>query len=280
MDTAAFLANNGCVQPLQGQSIAQPLQGQSIANYGAIVGGSLAPQSLGGRLIYLPPDILKESQRNLTSKLHREQKNNAIVAAAVLQSAVMAILGFKDAFKSLLSKGDDMTLLTNLNKCLSELQQANTEPLSKHCLSWLVTEEEPWITDVRELFEHCIKTIREFGPLLTGRAGINSHEIFAQKFSWTGWKQQALQIDVNNLSIGILLRACEERKEMPTKIFKEILCFHQSVAYITSCYQMEKYPSGKAIAGIYEVNEVRLKIPSNFDDDLEVAPFKLAEVKK
>lgn len=247
-----------------------PVQQFQPLEFGAKVEGPLSPPSLGGRLIYFSPEFLTVTSRNLTNKVQREQENNAIVGSACLQKAVLTILGLKDAFRSLLSKGDDITLLTNFNKCILELQQANTPKVSSHALGWTVTEELPWITDISELFEHCIKTIREFGPLLMGRKGVSTLEFFSQAVLWKGWKQQSLQIDVNNNSLGALLEKCKERRELPVKIFNEIFSFHQSISYVTKCYQNEEHPTGMVIAGIYEQWGVQLIIPNHLDVTLEV----------
>jgi hypothetical protein len=255
------------------------LQPQVAANYnphvnndpGAAIGGALAPPSLG-KLIYIPTPLLYESKINLTRKIQREQENNALVASASLQTAIFAILRFKECYKSHFSKGDDTTALTNLNQCIAELRQANAPQVCTHAFSWLVTDELAWITDVREIFEHCIKTIAEFPPLLTGRRGISGLEVLIQTHSWPGWKQQALQIDMNNHSVGVLLKVCKQRNEIPKNILQEIKSFHESISYITHSYQKEQYPQGKAIAGIYEEHGIQLHIPSHLDETLEIIP--------
>src|SRR4051794_31047889 len=114
----------------------------------------------------MPPEFLYEAKTNLTHTIQRIQENNMLVALSVLQSAILALLGLEKAFKSLLSRGDDTTLLNNLKKCIAELQQANAPQttISSHPLAWLISEEKTTTTDARELFEQCIKVIEEFIP--------------------------------------------------------------------------------------------------------------------
>src|SRR5262249_35862129 len=146
---------------------------------------------------------------NLTKTVQRSQDNNIEVARSVLQSSVFCFLQFEKAFKSFMSKGDDNTQLYNLKKCIDELKQANAaqKEISTHDLAWLVTDENPSTTNARELFEHCIKVIEEFLPLLGGRKiETNSHEKVRNFVGWHGWQQQSEQIWVSNLALGRLLQ--------------------------------------------------------------------------
>ncbi len=208
------------------------------------------------REVSIPAPTLNKMEENLTAAVQRTQENNMYVAVGVLKSAVLAFLGFESAFKTLLSKGDDNTLLYILEKCISELNQANMEQgkVGTHEFSFLVTNEDPIITNFRELCEHCIKIINEMLPLLQGRkTAINQHEAIKQVYGWTGWKQQAQQIKVSNSVLGRLIE--KMLKETPeNSIYKEVRCFQQSVAYILNCFSNSSYPDQKTIQNIYERN--------------------------
>ena len=210
------------------------------------------------RMICLPPETLKTMEVNLTNVVQRTQDNNMTVALSVLQSAVFTFLQFEKAFKSLPSKGDDYTQLHNLQKCITELEQANypQKNLSTHPFSWLVTNEDPLITNTRELFEHCIKVIGEFAPLLGGQfvgrsAQVHTYEKIAQSYGWTGWQQQAEQIGVSNQVLGRLLEKFFAKDPSNAEVYKEIKCFQQSVAYMLKGFFENKYPEQNTIANIY-----------------------------
>lgn len=230
-------------------------------------------------VVSIPCELLNETKINLTKMVQRTQRNNITVALSVLQSALIALLGLEAAFKSLLSKGDDTTLLTNLYKCIEELKQANTPQtsISSHPLAWLVSDEETSTTDARELFEHCIKVINEFIPCLTGRKGYNSHEFFSQTFGWKGWKQQAQQISVSNLALARLLDSFQgsesekskklENSGQSNKVFIEVRCFNEAIDNIIECFYKETYPSTDVIASIYAMHKVKHSFPQSLKTD-------------
>lgn len=213
---------------------------------------------LGDRMINVPVFMLEPMRTNLTPIVQRSQDNNMTVALSVLQSAVFCFLQFEKAFKSFLSKGDDNTQLYNLSRCIGELEQANasqqTAATAIHSFGWLVTDENPLITNTRELFEHCIKVIKEFTPCLGGRVvQTYTHEKPLQLFTgWRGWQQQAEQIRVSNQALGKLLQKFLMQDPDNAAIYKEILCFQQSVNYTLDCFALCQYPKQKAIQAIYK----------------------------
>lgn len=214
---------------------------------------------LKDRMISIPVDMLVRMEDNLTKTVQRSQDNNIEVARSVLQSSVFCFLQFEKAFKSLLSKGDDNTQLYNLEKCIAELKQANAsqKEMSTHDFSWLVTCENPSTTNARELFEHCIKVIEEFLPLLGGRKiEANKHEKVRNYVGWSGWQQQSEQIWVSNLALGRLLQKFL-KEEPKNEIYREINCFQQSVAYILSCFKQSQYPKQKEIEEIYTKSDFK-----------------------
>lgn len=181
------------------------------------------------------------------------------VALSVLQSAINCFLNFEKAFKTYFSKGDDNTQLANLTKCLKELREANApqKDVYTHPMSWIVCEEDPLITNTKELFEHCIKVIQEFIPLLGGRVTqtYTIEKPLQTYLGWKGWQQQGEQINVSNRALGRLLEKFASETAEPNKIYTEIACFHQSVEYIVDCFCMQKYPKSEAIKEIYEKHE-------------------------
>ncbi|CRX37919.1 hypothetical protein [Estrella lausannensis] len=209
-------------------------------------------------VISIPPEMVAQVKKDLTASVQRIQENNIVVATTALQSALLAILDFESAFKTFLSKGDDTTLLSNLQACIDEITQANAQQTAflNHPLSWLVTDEKKEILDMRELFEHCIKVIQKFVPCLRGRNGYSSHEIISQTLGWTGWQQQARQIGLHNRSIeGLLDKFQMEGQTGET--FTAIGCFSSSVDYILNCYQKKSYPAVQNIAYIYENSKIK-----------------------
>lgn len=211
----------------------------------------------GGTAVSMPAELLNKAICDLTKTAQRTQENNVIVALSVLQSALTALLGLKAAFESLLSKGDDNTLLTNLNKCIAELKQANApqQAAINNPLAWLVTDEKTSITDARELFEHCIKVIQEFIPCLTGRSSYSSHEFIFQTFGWRGWKQQATQIAVSNAALAKLLDKLQE-DEPENGVFNEVRCFSEAVDSIVQGFFKQLYPVAARIGKIYALRNV------------------------
>ena len=210
------------------------------------------------RIINVSETFLDEMKRNLTKKVQQIQRDNAIVATSVLQSALLAILDFKRASETHFRKGDDNTILWNLQKCIGEFKQANAEQstLCAHPMAWLVTEEEEEITILREAFEHCIKIIEEFAPCIGGRGGSYSFlEQFIQKYGWEGWRLQAKQIAVSNRCLGEFLHAMGEK--INTSSRAELLAFHDSVRIIIGCYYTEKHPDILDICGVYEQHELK-----------------------
>lgn len=210
--------------------------------------------------VAIPAPMLLVMEANITAMVQRAQENNITVALSILQSAVFCFLQFEKAFKSILSSGDDNTQLYNLSKCIDELEQANDsqykQAISMHPFGYLVTHEDPTITNTRELFEQCIKVIKEFIPCLTGRlTKTHLYEKPIQMYTgWRGWQQQAEQINVSNRALGLLLKKFIDKDENnPT--YKEILCFQQSVEYITDCFAQCKYPLPDAIKAIYLNNK-------------------------
>lgn len=215
---------------------------------------------LQNRMISIPVEMLTNMERNLTKVVQRTQTNNVTIALSVLQSAVFAFLQFEKASSTWTSKGDDNTQLHNLQKCLDELKQANADQkeVSTHDFSWLVTDENPFVTNARELFEHCAKVIGEFIPLLKGRSTeVHSHEKVQQIAGWTGWKQQAEQINVSNFALGHLLQKLLSEDEANKVVYKEVHCFHQSVAYIIVCFSRGQYPKQQPIEEIYSKSEIQ-----------------------
>lgn len=221
-----------------------------------------------GTSVSMPPELLEKSICNLTKTVQRTQKNNVTIALSVLASALKALLGLESTFRSILSKGDDFTLLANLNKCIAELQQANApqQAVVNNPLACFVTEEKKSITKARELFEHCIKTIQEFVPCVTGRRH-SSHEFFSQTFGWAGWKQQATQIAVHNDALDKLLNNFMS-KEPGNKVFIEVSCFSEAVDSIIDGFHKEMYPTAKKIGEIY----VRKGV---FNSLIQYSPFPI-----
>lgn len=211
---------------------------------------------LGGRMVSLPTVVLQTMEMNLTQSVQRTQDNNVTVALSVLQSAILSFLQFERSYKSLTSKGDDNTQLYILRKCIGELKQANAlqKEISTHDCGWLVTREEPIVTNTRELFEHCIKIIDDFIPCLGGRT-VETYTIEKpfQFLGWRGWQQQAEQVRVSNIALGRLLHKFL-KNEPENEVYKEVLCFHQCVTYTCNRFFISKYPEQKMIEGIYEKN--------------------------
>jgi len=170
--------------------------------------------------------------------LKKTQENNITVARSVLRSAVLSFLQFEKSFKSLLSKGDDSTQLYIIRKCIKELEQANC-PFNKIVedpnISWLVSHEDPRVSTIRELLEHCIKIMYEVMPLLGGRnTSVHAFEIPVQAYGWKGWQQQSEQIKVSNDALGLLIE--ENTPEKLDGVYKDIICFQESISYIISCF--------------------------------------------
>lgn len=238
---------------------AQATPGDNINWQGSPFFRGMATITMADRtVISMPPEMLALCKADLTATAQRIQENNITVATTALQSALRAILDFESAFKTFLSKGDDTTLLANLQACIDEIVQANAHQTTflNHPLSWLVTDQKKEILDTRELFEHCIKVIQKFVPCLKGRNGFSSHEIISQTLGWTGWQQQAKQIELHNRSIeGLLDKFQQEGQSGIT--FTAIGCFCSSVDYILNCYQKKSYPAVQNIAYIYENSKVK-----------------------
>lgn len=236
-------------------------------------------------VLTLPAEVMLEAKTNLTETFNRSQRNNALVAAAVLKCAVKAFLGLEASFNTYFSKGDDLTLISNLNKCIQELTDANNPQASKpvHFFSCLVTKEDSWITDSRELFEHCIKVIREFLPLLQGRKHeVSVLERLQQNVSWAGWRQQAEQIEACNIILGDFLKSLQKNSETNSveldsklsfkvntdfeTVLKEVECFQSVVKYIVSCYRLENHFQAKTIAECYLASKIEFYIPEKIPE--------------
>lgn len=226
---------------------------------------------LGGRMVSVPTVVLQNMEVNLTESVRRTQENNITVAFSILQSAVLSFLQFERSYKSLFSKGDDNTQLHILQKCIGELKQANAsqKEVSTHECGWLVTREEPIITNSRELFEHCIKIIEEFIPCLGGRK-VETYNVEkpVQFLGWRGWQQQAEQVRVSNIALGRLVQRFL-KGEPENEVYKEVLCFHQCVTYTCNRFFVSKYPEKTVIAGIYEKNGFQFVAEEKESDALE-----------
>jgi len=198
-----------------------------------------------------------------TMFLKTTQRNNHTVALSVLRSAAAAFLQFEKSFKSLLSKGDDSTQLYILRKCVDELREANKSfqevmnPLSMH-LSWLIFEPTSY-TNMRELFEQCIKVLGAIMPLLGSRdVNTHAHEFLVQTYGWKGWQQQSEIINLSNNALGLVLqRVCaDEKDESFSTQYQEIWCFQKTVNYVTECFFHSSYPQKAQIEKIYASGNV------------------------
>ncbi len=227
---------------------------QGVAGYNPYMTTAWVP--MNDKMVSLPMPMLQIMEANLTAVVQRTQNNNMTVALSVLQSAVYCFLQFERAFKTLFHKGDDNTQLYNLAKCVAELKQANasqqTTATATHWLGWLVTNEDPVITNTRELFEQCIKVIEEFQPCLSGRiTETYTHEKMVQIYAgWRGWQQQAEQVRVSNQALGRLLQKFLAQ-DSENATYKEIRCFQQSVSYAIDSFFLRQYPKADVIEAIY-----------------------------
>jgi len=207
-------------------------------NYGSFYIGNanVLPVKIlvNGKEVTIPYEMLKRREENITNFVKKTQENNITVARSVLRSAVLSFLQFEKSFKSLLSKGDDSTQLYIIRKCINELEEAN-KPFCKIIedpnFNWLPSHEDPRVSTIRELLEHCIKILYEVMPLIGGRNTlVNAYEIPVQAYGWKGWQQQSEQIKVSNDCLGMLLE--ENAPEKPDRVFADIMCFHRCITYI------------------------------------------------
>lgn len=213
----------------------------------------VAQVPLKDRVISLPVSTLDRMEKNLTEVFQRERLNNILLGMGILQSTVIAFVGFKNAFQSLLNKIHDNTLLSILQKCINELKQINREQtkVATHEFSWLVTNEDSLMTNTRMLFEHCIKVLEEMLPLLKIRTiETRSYEPVKQVFGWPFWRQHSHQIGVFNKALSRLLKELLE-KDPDNLTYLEILCFQETVDYILSCFAQNQCPIKKNIESIY-----------------------------
>jgi hypothetical protein len=218
--------------------------------------------------LMLPTNMVNDAQKKLTYISKNVQMNNIIISLSVLKSAVVNFLGFEAAFKSLLSSGDDNTILYNLKKCVGELEQVIV-PLNEavdHPFSFLVVDENPLMTNFREINEQCVKIIEEFLPLLGGRnIKTSTVEIIPKVYGWRGWIQQSQQIKVSNSGLKSLLMYIKPENDIEINIYNEIKCFCQCVDYVIEQISVKKYPQHQQIEKIY--SEMGLQSPVTSEDN-------------
>lgn len=243
-----------------------PEQTAQFAQYGVQQGygsrqnyGYQAPEMawvpLNGRMMSLPTEMIYRMEGNLTQTDNSIKQNNITVALSVLESIALNCLDLRKAFHSYLRQDDDRTVLNNFETCIAELKQANPQkPFLTHELSCLVTWEDPVVTNSREIFEQCIKVTEKFIPILQGRKEAKStYEKIKETVGWSGWQQQAKQISISNRALGRLLNIFLA-KDPQNKAYKEVLCFQQTVEYITYCFSQSAHPNQKGIEAIYAKN--------------------------
>jgi hypothetical protein len=229
----------------------------------------------------MPCALLQQTVAARCKTLETQQCNNHLVALSVLKSAVCSFLRFKDAFSTLLSKGDDNTQLSILMRAIEELRSANQSYdvlIAKDDPLRLFIVEPSFVSDVRELFEHCIKVLCLTLHLLGGRDKLQIHmyEYLSQTYGWLGWQQTSEQIMLSNNALRTLGRnmaTCNKDNTHYRAVVCEVECFSACVDYVCQCFMQQQYPTETEIVAIYKRQDIditsyfhkRVKSPQTFD---------------
>lgn len=220
----------------------------------------------------LPCDMFVGMLHDMKRRLSVIQHNNHVVALSMLKTATCSFLDFEKSFKSLLNNNDDdyQPQLDILRHCAKELGEANssyTHVLGPtHYMNSMLIES-PDFTDLRKVFDQCIKILALITVMINGE----THE-------WSRWKIQAGLVRVSNNALGRLLESLISTTDAVDNVlashYNEVSCFQKSVHYITDCFTKSEFPDRNLIIQMYTIHEVDMTAYFN-----EPVVIKRKEVK-
>ncbi len=201
-------------------------------------------------LLAMTPKVLEEETKTTNEKYKLHSLLQNLMAVTALKQSLIEICKFKQVYLTILAKGDDITIIKNIQHCIDQCIQAKQlqYPTYYNFNKLIFINISNFQIFMNECLEHFIEMLKTILLCLKNPGGGNSSvEYFSQRHTWTGWAQNGhMALMSYNCLSRVLLEM--EREEKPfTQNEKEILrdmkassdCFK----YIITSYMNKRYPS-------------------------------------